>query len=256
MKKTLKRCAALLSAILLVSSCNSSAPTVVDNPVEEQPVTMECYAEAYASLVSNLMTSMQSNQTRISTFDDIDQISVSVYTQLPQDERYNLERFELLRSSLLRSCEDIESLADDSDLCKVLEDALSMIEPLLYSLDGEELYAFENAFRLRESYQALSKNQQSVVETIFLLLDEVRLPVALALETSGTSADLRSSPGDRMIMSEAVSNMSPCQIGAAAKITINAALSALSFLSPFNAFSATSASRAARAAHEYATCND
>lgn len=255
MKKTLKRCAALLSAILLVSSCNSSAPTVVDNPVEEQPVTMECYAEAYASLVSNLMTSLQSNQGAISTFEDIDKISVSVYTELPQIERYNLERFELTGSSLLRSYEDIDSLADDNKLCEVLEEALLMTEPHLYSLDSEELYGAENLFRLSESYQALSKDQQRVVETIFLLLDEVRLPVVLALEGSGSSADLRSSPGDRMIMSESVKNMSQCQISAAAKITINAALSALTFLSPLKIFSGTSAARAARATHEYATCN-
>ena len=58
-----------------------------------------------------------------------------------------------------------------------------------------------------------------------------------------------------MIMSESVKNMSQCQISAAAKITINAALSALSFLSPFKIFSGTSALRAARATHEYVTCN-
>ena len=101
---------------------------------------MECYAEAYASLVSNLMTSLQSNQGAISTFEDIDKISVSVYTELPQIERYNLERFELTGSSLLRSYEDIDSLADDNNLCEVLEEALLMTEPHLYSLDSEELY--------------------------------------------------------------------------------------------------------------------
>lgn len=255
MKKTSKRCAALLSAILLVSSCNSSAPTVVDNPVEEQPVTMECYAEAYASLVSNLKISLQSDADEISTFEDIERIFDSVYTTLPQRDKYRIEHFEFSGSAALRS-EDLSTSAEVDDLYQVLEDALLMITPYLFTERPEELLEVIESYKEQTCYTSLTEKERSVVDEALLMLDTIRPLVLSKLSSDDHKVQTRMSPGDRMIWSESAKSMSDCQRKAASVITAESALLALAFSrgNPFGIMHASK--RIAEATNDYLTCHD
>lgn len=255
MKKTSKRCAALLSAILLVSSCNSSAPTVVDNPVEEQPVTMECYAEAYASLVSNLKTTLQSDADEISTFEDIERIFDSVYTTLPQRDKYCIEHFEFSGSVPLRS-EELSASADVHDLSQVLEDALLMITPYLFTERPEDLLEVIDSYKEQTCYTSLSEKERSVVDEALLMLDAIRPLLLSKLSSDDNKVKTRMSPGDRMIWSEAASSMKDCQRAAASVISAESAHLALAF-STGNALGVMHAGkRIAEATHDYLTCHD
>lgn len=255
MKKTSKRCAALLSAILLVSSCNSSTPTVVDNPMEEQPVTMECYAEAYASLVSNLKISLQSDADEISSFEDIERIFDSVYTTLPQRDKYRIEHFEFSGSAALRS-EDLTTSAEVDDLYQVLEDALLMITPYLFTERPEELLEVIESYKEQTCYTSLTEKERSVVDEALLMLDTIRPLVLSKLSSDDHKVQTRMSPGDRMIWSEAASSMKDCQRQAASVISAESAHLALA-LSTGNVLGAAHATgRIARATHDYLTCHD
>jgi len=255
MKKNSKRCAALLSAILFVSSCNSSAPTVVDNPVEEQPVTMECYDEAYASLVSNLKTTLQSDADEISTFEDIERIFDSVYTTLPLRDKYCIEHFEFSASAALRS-DDLSSSAEVQNLYQVLEDALLMVTPYLFTERPEDLLEVIESYKEQTYYTSLTEKQRSVVDEAFLMLDAIRPLVLSKLSSDDNKVQTRMSPGDRMIWSEAASSMSPCQRKAASVISAESAYFALA-VSTGNVLGAThAAGRIATATHDYLTCHD
>lgn len=104
----------------------------------------------------------------------------------------------------------------------------SMLDPLMdiilnhaYTEDEEDWTFAINQYRSSSQYLSLPKEYRVAIDQQINLVSYIRLDIALLVKNPKADQELRMSPGDRMVWREAISNMTPCQREAAAKLTLS-----------------------------------
>lgn len=148
----------------------------------------------------------------ISSSEDLDSLADEVYKGLPEDTKEALSRSPFQGVPYLRSAVGLESTKD-------VTDALLYVAPFIYSENDDDLLTSMEEYRQSAEYTALEVGANRIVDESFKLCLQLReelLPVFLSSYSS-----TRMSPGDRMVWSEAVSQMRDCQKKASIKIIIH-----------------------------------